>query len=78
MVTQIEAVTHAAVVRTDLSTFNPARVPSNYHIKQGERCERVDEKIVARRGKPAQDNRYLTRVFAQILSRKTCHAARPR
>jgi hypothetical protein len=43
------------------------RVPSIYYIHQGERCERVDEKIVARRGPPTQDNYHLPRVFAEIF-----------
>ena len=71
---------HARQVRNFARTpfaLNPARVPSNYHIEQGKRCERVDEKIVAKRGPPIQDNYYLTRVFAEIFA-ATCHAARPR
>ena len=48
-------------------TINLHRVPSTYYIHQGERCERVDEKIVARRGPPTLDNYYLARVFAEIF-----------
>ena len=48
-------------------TINLHRVPSTYYIHQGERCERVDEKIVARRGPPTLDNYYPPRVFAEIF-----------
>ena len=67
MVTQIELATRGVVVHSDLSQFNPAHVPSTYHIHQGKRCERVDEKIVARRGPPTLDDYYLARVFAEIF-----------
>ncbi len=59
---------HAALSFTLTSRIiNLHRVPSNYHIHQGERCERVDEKIVARRGPPTLDNYCLPRVFAEIF-----------
>jgi hypothetical protein len=60
-------VNQTVVVVLLLATTPVERVTSNYYIEQGERCERIDEKIVARRGPPAQDDYYLARVFAEIF-----------
>ncbi len=51
------------------------RVPSNYHIDQGERWDRIDGETAARCGPPSTDDHYLPRMFAEVLS-AICPAAR--